>query len=36
VAVHNAFAAAGRQLKDHLRRRNVEVRSRNGTPNSRR
>lgn len=36
AAVHNAFAAAGRQLKDHMRRRDVEVRSRNGLPNSRR
>jgi len=36
AAVHEAFAAAGRQLKEHMRRRDIEARSRNGTPNSRR
>jgi ribosome-associated translation inhibitor RaiA len=34
MAVRDAFAAAGLQLKDHMRRLdNVERRSRNGTPN---
>lgn len=35
-AVRNAFAAAGIQLKDYMRRRNIETRPRNGAPNSRR
>jgi ribosome-associated translation inhibitor RaiA len=36
AAVRDAFAAAGRQLKDHMRRRNIEAVSRDGAPNSRR
>lgn len=36
VAVRDAFAAAGRQLKDHMRRRNIEPISRDRTPDSRR
>jgi ribosome-associated translation inhibitor RaiA len=35
AAVHDAFAAAGRQLREHMRRRDMETRSRNGTPKSR-
>jgi ribosome-associated translation inhibitor RaiA len=35
AAVHEAFAAAGRQIKDHMRRSNIARRPRNGTPNSR-
>ena len=36
LAVRDAFAAAGRQLKDHMRRRKIEPGSRDGTPDSRR
>lgn len=36
AAVHDAFAAAGRQLREHMRRRDIETRSRDGTPKSRR
>jgi ribosomal subunit interface protein len=36
AAVHEAFAAAGRQLREHMRRRDIEARSRDGRPNSRR
>ena len=36
IALRDAFAAAGLQLKQHMRRQGIEARSRNGTPNSRR
>jgi len=35
AAVREAFAAAGRQIKDHMRRGDSALRSRNGTPNAR-
>lgn len=35
MAVRDAFAAAGLQLKDHMRRHGIELRSRNGAPDSR-
>ncbi|HEY5290887.1 MAG TPA: HPF/RaiA family ribosome-associated protein [Burkholderiales bacterium] len=37
IALHDAFEAAGLQLKDHMRRQsNIEHRSRNGAPHPRR
>jgi ribosome-associated translation inhibitor RaiA len=36
MGVRDAFAAAGLQLKDHMRRRKIEPRSGNGAPKSRR
>jgi ribosome-associated translation inhibitor RaiA len=36
VAVRDAFAAAGRQLKDQMRRRDIEPVSRDRAPDSRR
>lgn len=37
IAVHDAFDAAGLQIKDHMRRQsNIEARSRDGTPYPRR